>query len=501
MSRIKTKFIAPIIFIFILCGLTSIITLIYTVSHEQTIRIEQLLAKQQQFYDFVVANKLRSMEALSSIIVTNSSIINALEQKDTSKLTQMAMPIFRTLENAHITHFYFISVDKKVILRLHNQGLSGDTIDRFGLNKAASVGVPVGGAEAGINGRMTLRYTIPIFKQDKLIGFIELGEDLDTIFTEISTILDCDITLLVHKINVDMDAFEKSSKQNQLKYRHVQDYIVAASNMSNLEDIQDYISDCNSSKMANSLFFYQNYACTPFYDVSGAKIGKIVFTFHDYNKIYFELFKTILIATLILLPLIGLIFYFYYKYIAKVSRIIEKQHCALQRTSITDHLTKLYNRRYFDGVAVTKLFTAKRFNQLAVFILADIDKFKLYNDTYGHQKGDEALVQVAAALKHSCKRSTDIVSRLGGEEFAIFAMFQDEIQLKKHIETILKAVEGTQILHENNTPYGIVTISIGYAICKPDQYVTITELYEAADKALYKSKANGRNKAYCQEVI
>lgn len=168
----------------------------------------------------------------------------------------------------------------------------------------------------------------------------------------------------------------------------------------------------------------------------------------------------------------------------------------IEEISITDGLTSIYNRRYFNEVFPKFIKSAKRNNDIACFILIDIDYFKLYNDTYGHQMGDNALIKVAESIQHSLRRADDYCFRLGGEEFGI--LFKTQIQIQNHAiefaETIRRNIEKLKIPHKKNTTSSYITISSGLFISGNESISTCDFIYKQTDDLLYKAKQSGRNK-------
>lgn len=166
---------------------------------------------------------------------------------------------------------------------------------------------------------------------------------------------------------------------------------------------------------------------------------------------------------------------------------------SFENASWEDRLTGLGNRRRFDERLDLSWHQAVRLQVPLSLILLDIDHFKLYNDNYGHQAGDACLQQVASALNGCVKRAGDLVTRYGGEEFAIVLFHTPMIDAQTMGETLRMAVAGLELKHEFSTN-GIVTISIGGATIIPSQEAKIGDLVRSADEALYRAKAKGRNR-------
>ena len=167
---------------------------------------------------------------------------------------------------------------------------------------------------------------------------------------------------------------------------------------------------------------------------------------------------------------------------------------ALKELSITDEMTKLYNRRYFNEVFKKEFNRAKRENKSISFLMLDVDHFKLYNDVYGHQKGDNVLSKIGKVLNSFSKRAGDFAFRLGGEEFGIIFHENGAKQALKFANNLLKAVESLKIPHANNSASKFVTVSIGLVYKNIDKTTTVVTIYKEADDSLYEAKKSGRNR-------
>lgn len=168
----------------------------------------------------------------------------------------------------------------------------------------------------------------------------------------------------------------------------------------------------------------------------------------------------------------------------------------LERLSITDDLTGLYNKRYFNKRIDEEVGRAKRNNKYLSFTLIDIDYFKKYNDTYGHQAGDEALKKVASVFKKHTNRSGDFAFRVGGEEFSLI-FSSDSIEKSLEFASLIrKNIEELKIEHKASDVNEFLTISVGLVVKKGLNISNSDDIYKEADDALYKAKEMGRNKVY-----
>ncbi|MEO1181035.1 MAG: sensor domain-containing diguanylate cyclase, partial [Cyanobacteria bacterium J06636_28] len=174
----------------------------------------------------------------------------------------------------------------------------------------------------------------------------------------------------------------------------------------------------------------------------------------------------------------------------KNAEALQQQNQELTALARVDALTQIANRRAFDEF-LSNAWAARNHTPLTL-ILCDIDYFKLYNDTYGHQAGDECLRLVAQALKKAVKRQPDLVARYGGEEFAV-VLPNTALAGAKHVaQTIQTTVQALDIEHRLSTVRPYVTISLGIATVSSTANGSPQELIAAADQGLYQAKSEGR---------
>lgn len=187
----------------------------------------------------------------------------------------------------------------------------------------------------------------------------------------------------------------------------------------------------------------------------------------------------------------------------EIAKVLDKsllfQHT--KELSITDDLTGLYNRRYFNQRFEREVQRAKRYRRPLSILMVDIDYFKNYNDINGHLLGDEVLKKVARLIESNLRKA-DIVARYGGEEFVILLPEIDKSHADQVAEKLRRTVELRNFSKEQYQPNKNLTISLGLATL-PDDSTNARELIEFADRALYRAKAEGRNRviAYHSSMI
>lgn len=172
-----------------------------------------------------------------------------------------------------------------------------------------------------------------------------------------------------------------------------------------------------------------------------------------------------------------------------IDRITQYQHH--RELSLTDELTGLFNRRYFNQRFDREIQRAQRYERPLTVIMIDIDHFKTFNDNNGHLMGDRVLQSVAGLLERSIRKS-DILARFGGEEFVILLPEIDREHGRKVAEKLRRAVDRAEFPKEETQPLGRITISLGVASF-PEDATSTSDLLERADRALYIAKTHGRN--------
>jgi two-component system chemotaxis family response regulator WspR len=189
-----------------------------------------------------------------------------------------------------------------------------------------------------------------------------------------------------------------------------------------------------------------------------------------------------------------------YRALHESQRQLLAANIELQRLSNMDGLTGLNNRRRFDEYASVEWHRALREIAPIALILADIDCFKDYNDTYGHLAGDEVIKRVAETIRTVCARAEDLPARYGGDEFAVVLPGTCVDAATIVGERLRKAVEDLKIENSARTTAPRLTLSIGCAVAIPKKEDGLLDLIENADKNLYQAKSKGRNNVIVCEL-
>jgi diguanylate cyclase (GGDEF)-like protein len=179
---------------------------------------------------------------------------------------------------------------------------------------------------------------------------------------------------------------------------------------------------------------------------------------------------------------------------------LETSNQLLQRLASVDELTQVANRRRFDRYLEQEWQRMLREKQPIGAVFCDIDYFKAYNDSYGHQAGDSCLQRVAGAITVSTKRPADLVTRYGGEEFAVILPNTNAAGTFRVAERIRLAVKALQVPHCRSLVADCITLSLGTASLTPTPDLTPVQLIAIADRALYRAKQSGRDRVVVESL-
>lgn len=165
----------------------------------------------------------------------------------------------------------------------------------------------------------------------------------------------------------------------------------------------------------------------------------------------------------------------------------------IRKIAERDGLTGLYNRRYFDEMMDKEIQRHRRQQNFLTLAIIDVDHFKAYNDTYGHQAGDSCLKRIASSIRDSAQRAGEISARYGGEEFAVILPNVDDDNALKYGSWLCNKINELELPHKKSPTSDHVTISIGLCAVIPDGDFDKDKFISLADQALYEAKDKGRN--------
>lgn len=494
------KVFLPFLLGFSIIGFVSIYSLERINTEHQKVRTNEILNNIQKTYE----NKLKQNYLIYNEIVhhiqSDQKIAKLFLQKDREKLYEYTKKLYKRLNKEfQVTHFYFHSLDKKNFLRVHNPNLHSDSINRVTLNSSEKTKDISCGIEFGILHNLTSRYVEPYYINDKIVGYIELGEDIDYLTPYLSEMLDAQILIAIKKNLIDLRNINltEKTKEKIKNYPETKKYYIINSKQKKfdkniIELIDGKVTILDAQKSVGSTY---EIGLIKLYDLNKQEAGELVVLINPKNnkttllKLKTQLSFLIFIIALIIVTI-------YYLYLKNTTKKLEKTTKDIIKLTNIDQLTSLYNRRYFNKKVPSEIKKAMRLNKSVSFLMLDVDSFKLYNDNYGHINGDEALKQIAKVLKKTVKRSSDIAFRMGGEEFSVFIMEENDNKTSGPIvaRKILEEVYNLNIEHEYNESHKKITVSIGISIKKGSEKIDLDTLYKESDIALYEAKNTGKNK-------
>ena len=176
----------------------------------------------------------------------------------------------------------------------------------------------------------------------------------------------------------------------------------------------------------------------------------------------------------------------------RLAREFKKSLAKVKGESNTDFLTGIHNRRAIENILLHEINRTRRDGSWLSFVIGDIDHFKLYNDSNGHQEGDWCLILAAETIGTCCQRATDVVGRFGGEEFVLILPATDPNGARKVVEDCRKSIQALNIPYGPDNP-GPVTITLGCVSIFGSRIESLDQLIKLADDALYRGKHQGRN--------
>ena len=204
----------------------------------------------------------------------------------------------------------------------------------------------------------------------------------------------------------------------------------------------------------------------------------------DYTLLWQILFAVLVVTALLV---------YWNRKLGRLNRELASANKALSYLSVTDNLTGLGNRTYFDREFPKSFHWCQRHEQGFAVAMVDADLFKQINDTWGHDIGDQCLSTLATIMREHFRRDTDRIARFGGEEFVIFASYRDVSDMVERLEHFREAVAGYRP-DDSTTPGICLSVSIGLAWGTPTPDSSASEFLRLADQALYRAKHNGRNR-------
>ncbi len=499
-NRLRFKFLTPII-ITLFFSVMVIIATVYFREY-QTIESDvlQLQATTSNLYQNSIHQNAKSLQIVLDVLKIDRELISALATQDRKRLLQRSATIYEDINRHYgVTHFYFTGPDCVNLLRVHKPEKYGDTISRRTTLTAQKGGIDAYGVELGPLGTLTLRYVQPWYEEQtqELLGFVELGMEVDQTFNAIRELFGLNLFLLINKQYLNKSGWEEGMRT----FGRVPDWgrfsqtvISVHGNQLMPEALSARIKKTDFNKHESAfkvqLGLDQYAIFQPLQDVSGQIVGTMVMLV-DISQLTKQVRKSVIIGSVALIVAATILLLFFYWFVGRIGERMACNEFQLQKMATQDGLTGLYNRRQFDLMLEDSIDLYTRYNKPVSLLMIDIDHFKQVNDTHGHPAGDAVLVELAKRMTRQT-RAIDRVFRYGGEEFTVLLPETNSPSATIFAQRLCKMMASEQWDLGNGTQISL-TISIGIASC-PDHANTSQALLAAADKALYVAKQTGRNR-------
>ena len=409
-------------------------------------------------------------------------------------------------ENYNIRQLhYHLGPGSLSYLRVHKPNKYGDRMDDVrhiivdtNAEKTPRYGFETGRIYSGLRGVYPIWATDPETGKKVYVGALETGTSFQQILPVFARSFNTEIAIFLTKNHVISTMWHEFINDYFDKNPNDQYYLESTSSnaiKSILPEIT--INDHFQSKKIDVIYQDSKYWALyyfPFKDYQASKeetakaIGFVI-TWMDITDLIVHFRMSILLNILFAIIALIIIEFALIWFLKRQKRLI-----IAERKAMFDGLTGIYNRGFFNQ-ALRKMIHAK--DQLTLPIsclMCDIDYFKNYNDTYGHQKGDRCLKQVAASLKAHLRGKEDLLARYGGEEFIILLPNTTLNDAKAIAERMRQTVYDLKIEHQSSETSKYVTLSIG--VSSTDDPDGLKELLVEADENLYKAKRNGRNQIF-----
>ena len=498
--RLKLSFLLPLGLVF--AGLIfSFVFLTFERSQKQiNMSSEQSVISVTNMFRHNILEDDSMLEAVSHALLRNKELESVLREKDRSKLLALSSALFNELSKEHqITHFYYHDIDRTNLLRVHKPERFGDKINRFTMLEAESLKAESSGIELGTLGTFTLRHVTPWYDSDqKLLGYIELGMEIDGIFESIEQLYNTHLFMLIHKKHLDKSSWIEGMRMlgHEARWDALDQFVVTNLRTGQIlpdEFIANYATDESLISGGFDLEFKglkHRARVIPIEDKGKRDVGNM-WILIDTDKEIEERLKVTLIATGIASALGIILFVLFFRLVGGIETELLSHQNVLRKIATNDGLTGIYNRRSFDTIIAREFDRAARYGRELSLLIIDIDHFKRVNDTFGHVAGDDVLKALAANLSKQL-RSNDHLARYGGEEFVII-LPETPLEMAHLLAERIRTSAGEKDYSVGGSQTSHVTLSIGVSSF-PAQSATLEELVHHADSALYKAKETGRNR-------
>jgi diguanylate cyclase (GGDEF)-like protein len=461
--------------------------------------VVRIRASAAELYRDSISHNGKALGMAMEMLERDRVLRMALARGDRDALLAHSVPIFKLLNHEiGITHFYFTRPDRINLLRVHQPHRHGDKIDRVTTLEAQRSGTASVGVELGALGTFTLRLVDPWYDdRHRLIGFVELGMEIDGALEALRDIMGMQVYVLIDKKFIKRESWESGMRTlgRTPQWDLFPDAVVSAQSTDEVSpELAEAIRRVTAGKLHAAMDLMKSnyhFISVPLLDAGRRKVGNILLRV-DVSHEVDAAREAVISGSVLALLAGGALFVFFYWLVGEIGRRLESDERALEDMAMHDGLTGLLNHRVFYSDLEREAERAGRYGATFSLLMLDIDHFKRVNDTYGHVAGDLVLTGLSQVVVGQV-RKVDSVYRYGGEEMAVILPDTGEDAATGMAERIRTAVEQHRFDIGEGQPPLQVTVSIGVATFFRGS-AAAHGLVEAADEGLYRAKEGGRNR-------
>lgn len=446
---------------------------VVVISHFQKQHIDQSVSSRfksiQRLFAVQLDNDAAMMDAALCVIIRDERIKAALKKKDRNALLQEVSELYAQLHAQHrITHFYFSDAEKTNILRVHLPDRYGDKIDRITTQMAERSGKPSHGIELGPMGTFTLRTVHPWYESGRLLGYVELGEEIEHITQKLSGILGVDLFIFIEKRYLERASWESSMQTLGRSFNWDQfpsfamAYHTSPSVPSELVTMmtgEKRMSSTVGNVMESNGLTYR-VASLPLKDAGNRQIGQMVIT-QDITDLTKSLYKTIFLTSGISLAIGGILFFLFYVYVGRVEKQMEQANRALRESeekyrNILNNIEDSYlevnlsgHFTYANPAAVRLLgYSAEELRNAPFQMAAEPSQLSTIYNTFSNiyktgQPGRNLLFDVItkSGQRLNIEMSVSLMTNATGEPVGFFGIGHDMTERRRMEEALKEAKE------------------------------------------------------------
>ncbi|MDF1615526.1 bifunctional diguanylate cyclase/phosphodiesterase [Desulfurivibrio dismutans] len=498
-ARFKTWILTPMA-IAILLGLVFWGFFQYQLAKSQSrASMSRLMEQGRDYRTHLLSQQTRILQAHAKHLSRNLELTAAWGRRDRELLLHLTAPLAAAmLEDFKITHFYLVEPDRSVFLRPYNPSKTGGTINRHTMLQAATTGQAAHGLELGSSATLTLRYVIPWYDGDELLGFIELGMETEHLLQEMANILQVQMVSVLRKEYTSQENFTAGREKFAFSgnWDDYPDLVIAHQTASRLPaGLQKWLRTGHNDFDGPAKLFLPHRnerlwgGIIHQHDAAGRDVADLVILY-DATALMGAFRQTVIANLAMAAILLGALLTLLYTVTRKAEREVTQAMEQLRHQATHDRLTGLPNRELFQDRLRQAVHRAAKEERPVAVLQLDLDNFKAINNNFGHAAGDEVLRVIARRLQETLADGDGTVGRFSGDEFVILLPNIKECRESAEVARQLLAALETPV-HTDSTPNILISGSTGIA-CFPDDGDDDKTLLRHVEMAMYQAKKAGR---------